>query len=101
MMIERPRRKVSDLRRIRGDLCLSCTVRKSNQCITICHVEDISEEGHTKRRIEALQKHGPGLRDTVAISVAQQRDAIRAWDGAAGFLLVAFEEPAFEASVPG
>src|ERR1700722_8125245 len=75
-MIDRSAGKVGEFGPWRSDAGLSLLIGIADDGVGIRNVEIVANQGDAKGRVEMVQKHGTKLGSTVAIGIAQQRDAV-------------------------
>ena len=77
---------------------LTFLVRKAQQRVGIGDIEVAADQRHPEGRMQAVEEHGAGVDDAVAVGIAQQGDAIGARHPGAGALQEEPHRPAFDAA---
>jgi hypothetical protein len=81
-----PRGQVGHFLRGAGDARVAGLVGKPHDRIGVGDVEKTADERHAERRVEAFEECSARFGNSVAVGIAQQRDAIRARHRRAGLL---------------
>ncbi len=76
MMVNRPARQIAQLRTGSGDAGLARGIGVADHRIGVGYIELIADQHDAERRIQMIDEHRSLVRQTVAVGVAEQQDAL-------------------------
>ena len=76
VMIDGTTRQVHDFGRSRVDTRFACNIGKGHNGVGVRHIERVADERHAEGREKIFEEGCRSFSDTVAVRIAQQRDAV-------------------------